>query len=965
MELFAQYRKVLELVPPLTSGDSRRTSAISPYGSPAVSRTTTRSFEPEKLGRPYNPLQYIRNRKVRARERKTIDGEKQGFSDVPRVTEWVEEAAKSVASGHVAESGSTLPPFNTPEEVLNGSTQSTLQPVVTVSKPKRSRIDWVIDPADLLADIYWLEQGTNKNLVEDRNGKRVFLQDSSLYRPFSRQLGANTLPAPFGTGQESAGLRVESDGRGLEQKTTKPEHDHMFGGARERAQQKLQAIRGLHHRHNGSVHHRHSDILHSRNDSLSDSSDSDSDRKGRNRAGTVGSSGKEILERQMMEMIAREQREKELETRPASEARRQRSLTGESTAAEDDSVIHSTVPSRAPSLRRQQLVAESRETDTKPDKTKAHPASPLRSTRASLEVPSSGGRFSIDYDTSHPASPDLKRTREHGLVPALGKDWSPRPSRASSPSRNPLSKVKSIFRDRSRERAAHSDDRGAGTDTEAAAAEVAPDAPFGTVRKRSTERKGSISPIRKIISRGSESSNRSPRNHGSLRLRGDEASSSLRALLKAPRIDSVLRSGVSRVSDFIWRKDADAADGHSLTSSDESDTEPGRGRTRETPPQADTPGAKTYLDVMPSFESTSRSKTKLPQDDQGLLYTHHPSSRPPSRQSSRFDLLKPPKIDVQGSSPTSSPPAPKVRSNHDSDTSATDSRKSSHASAARAATNLNAAIAMPKPRRLSSSGTQAQRHWSISDGRPAQPDAAVSRAEIARLRALVLSSGIMAKEIDRRARERRVPGPDTNLLPSSSSSRRPSFTASVSSSSPTRSPLAPIPRLTWTSISALHPDPVVRANLLTTPVSQIDLFPTAARTLATAIEDAGTDWHYAAQRFQSETAPNLHRQVELARQTVAGRLSDMTRAAGDEADEVSLDLGQGQRLKVQRVVDVIEKMLRRRRRRFRWVRRGLWLGVEWVLVGFMWYVWFVVVIARMVLGVGQGVVGGIRWLLWL
>jgi len=91
----------------------------------------------------------------------------------------------------------------------------------------------------------------------------------------------------------------------------------------------------------------------------------------------------------------------------------------------------------------------------------------------------------------------------------------------------------------------------------------------------------------------------------------------------------------------------------------------------------------------------------------------------------------------------------------------------------------------------------------------------------------------------------------------------------------------------------------------------------------------------------------------------------MTRSAADEADEVSLDLSQGQRLKVKRVVDVIEKMLRRRRRRFRWVRRGLWLGVEWVLVGFMWYVWFVVVIARMVLGVGKGVVSAVRWLLWL
>ncbi len=45
--------------------------------------------------------------------------------------------------------------------------------------------------------------------------------------------------------------------------------------------------------------------------------------------------------------------------------------------------------------------------------------------------------------------------------------------------------------------------------------------------------------------------------------------------------------------------------------------------------------------------------------------------------------------------------------------------------------------------------------------------------------------------------------------------------------------------------------------------------------------------------------------------------------------------------------------------------RAGWLAVEWVLVGFMWYVWFVVMIARIFLGVGKGLLNGVRWLLWL
>lgn len=925
LELQAQYRRVLELLPPLTPESTGLSSNPSPYGSPMtsnnVSRATTRSFEhPDRLGRAYNPLQYIRNRKVRARERKTIDGEAQGFTDVPRVTEWVDEAAKSVASGHVAESGSTLPPFNTPEELASQGAGP--QPVVTAAKSKRPRVDWMIDPADMLADVYWLEQGANKNMVEDRDGRRVFAQDSSsLYQPVSRlQTGdRSTLPAPSSALQDSTGLRVETDPTGLEQKTSKGESEHMFGSARERAQQKLQAIRGLHHRHNSSVNHRHHDFLHSRNGSLSDSSDDDCDRKGRNRGETIGSSGKEILVKQMMEMIAQEQREKELEARLGPEAGRQRSLTVESVAPEGDSVVHSTVPSRAPSIRREQPAVEVNGAVVEPQKPKQLPVSPIRSARASLEVPSSGRRLSIDNDTSHPASPELRPARGTVLVPAIGKDWSPRPSRPSSPSRNPLAKVKSIFRDRSRERNALADERRGSADIANSAVESAPDTP------KDKARKGEESPVRKVISRGSDSSNRSPRTYGSLRLRGDD-SYGLRGLLKAPRIDSVLRSGVSRVSDLIWRKDpAAVATADSSSSSDESDTElASRGRSRETPAvaQPDQPGAKTsYLDVMPSFVSQSHSRP--PPGDQTLLNPPvPPPSRPLSRKSSRFELLKPPKIDVQDtSSPTTTTnpllaPAQKVRSHTGSDTTsgAESSRKSSTAGAVRgAADSLNAAIAAPPQSRRPSSATQ--RHWSVSDRRASQASSTiVSRAEIARLRALVLSSGIMAKEIDRRARERRPPG-DRSLVVFSpcSPSRRPSSTPSQSPttiSPPATAGAGP----TWTSITALHPDPRARAALLAQPLSQAESFPAAARALAAAIERAGTAWQASTAQFSADTAPRLRRRAESARRDVAGRLSDATRRAADEADEVSLDLAQGQRLKVKRVVDVMDKMLRRDRK---------------------------------------------------
>lgn len=155
-----------------------------------------------------------------------------------------------------------------------------------------------------------------------------------------------------------------------------------------------------------------------------------------------------------------------------------------------------------------------------------------------------------------------------------------------------------------------------------------------------------------------------------------------------------------------------------------------------------------------------------------------------------------------------------------------------------------------------------------------------------------------------------------------------------------------------------------RANMLSRPTAQMEAYPLAARVLGSSARAAEDEWREEAESFAARGSLVLQERVEALRTRVRDQ-SEMTRAAADEADEVSRDLVVGQRLKVKRVVDVMEKMLRRRRRRFRWLRRGGWLALEWALVGFMWYVWFVVMIARVIFGVGKGFVRGVRWLLWL
>lgn len=132
-----------------------------------------------------------------------------------------------------------------------------------------------------------------------------------------------------------------------------------------------------------------------------------------------------------------------------------------------------------------------------------------------------------------------------------------------------------------------------------------------------------------------------------------------------------------------------------------------------------------------------------------------------------------------------------------------------------------------------------------------------------------------------------------------------------------------------------------------------------------AVQASGQRWQSSADHFTGKTSLDMQNRIWNVRTRVADDLSGLTRRAADEADETSKDLALDQPLRVKHVVDIIEKMLRKRRRRFRWVRRGLWLTVEWLLVGLMWYVWFVVMILRVFFGVGRGFLAGVKWLLWL
>ena len=130
---------------------------------PLVPRSDVDSTE--GLGRPFNPLQSIRNRKTRVRGRYQLDPDVTAFDDVGAVGAWVEQVEHDAAlSDYVRGDRVKLPEFSSTAES---------RPTKTADATKR-RIDWIISPAELLADAYWIEQNDNKELIEDASNSRLF-----------------------------------------------------------------------------------------------------------------------------------------------------------------------------------------------------------------------------------------------------------------------------------------------------------------------------------------------------------------------------------------------------------------------------------------------------------------------------------------------------------------------------------------------------------------------------------------------------------------------------------------------------------------------------------------------------------------------------------------------------------------------------------------------------------------------
>lgn len=974
LELSYEYRRLLQYLPALPAPSISR---------PSTAKATTRRAvdNVRELGRPYNPLQYIRNRKVRARERKTLNAEAESWKDVEKVQDWVNKVAadrKGVTT--VIDIDVPLPLYGPPEEDVKNSDPSPVSSLRHPNGPRtmkqtRPRLDWMTTPWDLLADAYWLEQeDANKKLIEDRNGNKLYLDINrhTLYQPrYSRD--QPRVPNDRSDSTPRSFKRSKSPETGPS--TQESVQQDGFGKERGRRQHQLRNSKHSLYDQSGSQERKgpwHRNLIRSR----SSSSSSEGDYTGRGRKHHKHSNSRDyfdsaVLEKQMMDMLEREAENGQWGTSGGAEGGMIEQIDhSRAKDANGEDPSHTTGPRKSPTRgERGEPVPEKPRSDHAPT-----------STRESLEEQRGRKpRTSFEEaDNTAPSSPTAD-----GFVPSIAINLSPPESRPFSPTKKPLqSKLTAIRSSRSKERQF--------VDQNDFAVGAGPPR-SGLLRAISKRRSGDYtrkerasSPVDGLLSPKSAEKfgkelRRAATKTSKVSKEPREPESRLRGLLKGPgRIGETVGSGVSKVGYLLWKRDntsnnfraGSPASSYASEQSDsdyesvagdqarnDNDRPSGTGtgnedlaRLSRKPTNNESP--KYYTSNLPTFRSAfkrdeqARNADLEPHDDHHI--TRQQQAQKEQGRSSRFERLAPPKMDTRSTSLSPSRPASVSRTltrEGESDPSSWGSRQSSlDPGARRASQGLNPILGLPGTfgrhgafhppvtglaaldvRRRSSQhpDLQGKRHWSISDRGVSDVRGTVTRRDIDRVRALLLSSGIKANEICRRAQEIRDP-------PNRVLQELQEITG------------MPLPKVTRSQEHVL-----------------------AARILVRNIDDGNTRLKEAAERLRTITVNRLHDQIKAIDEKMSSTLTPLVLACADEADAFGAELTTTHTLAIKQLHDSINTMMRRRRRRLKWVRKGGYVLLEWTLLGIMWCVWLVVVIIKFFRGAILAVIRGVKWLLWL
>jgi hypothetical protein len=913
-ELANEHRRLLQLLPPLkpdaeSAANYRFESRSSPgYTAPDVRRVRSNTTSRPELGRQYNPLQILRNRRLRVRERRPLTVPSEEFEDPQQVITWlddVEEAARSPAY-RSGEDIVHLPKFSDQSNDVDAESdagKSHRRTGTTSSAVARPEDEWTIDPTERLADTYWTEQKDNKTLIENKGRQTIFPSRVTSGASDSRR---NDDPG-----------RNEPGNPPIEVTDEEPQQE-------EKAPRK--------HRHLLSLHKvdrtRHRLSRHGRSASVSSGSGGEG-RQPRSSArgnGDIGSSAP--LNKHMDSLIAREQR-------------------GDAPSPDLDSPDHwdsknTPFPTRS---------------DQRDSKHRANGSLSVADRVAAQRSKSADGRLAqlaendrarLSFDSSPPESPMVT-----DFMPSLAMDLSP-PRKQPAPS---IQKQKHRILPRF------------GTKKDRSTTEGR-DFAFPSDSDRSREPSGNaIDPSRLsaeyprpndlLRHQTSESISSSLHRRGPSRTQTTsegsikEPGSTVGRFFKGGRLAELVRT------DRKGRKDKEGSvTDTSAIPSDGSDTEGSVGEPSLTigSPHDSEPSPRTSIDRvrtkrglhtanLPTFKSAAgRDKptnSKLAplilrngaEDDHigRQAAAHRGASRSP-----RIDRLLPPRINLPDDTDYAS------TADMPSQTSdvifAEPNRKSYGFLAPRgAATSSNVSfntsgidktngnLPVTALSKLKANG--GRRHWSISDRGMREQDRQdlfkvhrVSPRDIGRARALLLASGIKAHNLAIRANGTAVPAPR--------------FLTAAAKTASVDAPSVPL--------KETH----LRASII----------------LSSHLDKSLESLSQSRQSFQSDTSHGLHIRLGDLKSFVADKLTNTVHNSSDEADAFGVRLTTEQTLRIKQVDDAVDEILRMRRRQFRLMKRFGFKLLEWLVLGIMWWVWFVVVCWNSVKRVIMAFAHVLRWL---
>lgn len=963
IELSYEYKRLLQYLPPLkpsASGVSDRNGTTN-FSASGSSYGGNKLHPTETLGRAYNPLQYIRNKQIRRAARMPLDGAADGWDNIFTVKAWIDSVGlEALRPKYAVDDVAFLPPWTSPAVQVSPSLDKSNTNIPSnLAKPVLSKVDWSFKPEDLLADAYWLEQDDHKASIESKDGNRI-------YQHFRRPRAASVDSTRFPELVPDTALREQPPSFASEDPIS-PKSNQSHGSEADHDGGEI-PIHGMPHSESRAARITRKFFHRSRGESVASSSMSISDD-----------------ERHMPSYARKRRRSSTLENVGPLKRHMERLMAKESHESRRRSFTHSASPPLSPSQpehgRRMALQPHERTIQEEPTDSREFNVQHSRNTSHESAVQSRQDSGATGFThTPRVSVEDVDALRPRALQTRRTGDSEAAHSTADEDLEMPHGKQRAHRLGFLRRRKSKEHHNIEVTDFAAIAAQK--EAMNGNSHANQSRpdllprasSHGSISKLNKL-----KPANRSmSHNNLSSLADGDEDEDARLAkrFFKGGRIGELVKTEKPRAGEIVWKRQAPRSSSVTslATPSDSSGAENAPKTRSPSPKKAAKPPLKAtsssnnrsqtshepskrryHIKNLPSFVSSSTAKR--PNGD--LFRTGSKLTQKPSPADVRTKLKEPrlavPEEDSNDVSPnTSSPDLTRLRANTFLDPSDADRRgsygfpalrarsssassRSSHSpapfeidqSAGRFRTGLaDLEPGAPAPRRKHrADAPSGHRTWSIADGATAAPAASrlspVTRREIAYVRSLLLSSGVKAKAIV------------------------------LAANSP---PIHDFPFLIRAAATANTPVPPRTVRR--------EQHVLAARLLSRELEAGVRALESAAQRFRGETAQGLHARVDDLRERLNSRLTPLVRSAADDADACVARLTTTHTLAVKQVNDAVDAMVRGRQRRLRWLRGAGFRLLEWLVVGFMWWIWLFVWVFHVVRAVVVFLLRPVLWLVW-